>query len=955
MKVLNKDGLSYFWNKIKNFLDRKQDKDFIVNVSFDENTAEHSTDKTFAEILDAYNSDKTIIVKFEDSNYSLSFYEEDYAFYFVKVEGYGHYSINIMSDNTVSYEICNLQSFLVSGTNIKTVNNNSLLGSGNIELSSDSILYKGEGTNYVAYGDSLTDAVDELSDAVDDLGDLNQIESITTSESTASGGNNTVTITETNGTTTSFNVKNGIDGRDGQDGVDGADGVSLGEIALVQTTGDSEGSVMSQSSVTKYGERINGVAELAMKYGVNLRLPEGYSEVEWIGNDNGAGSLITNYVPQFDTTRFVGSFERTNNGSANNPIIFRAQTNGKQSFYMAFTGYNKNQITIRCYNNTSNQTYVNLTNANDFVWHNFDMTCGKLILDGSEYSLKKDTSYSSANINTEPLHFFNAYITLRIGMFIVVDKDGCQLCLVPCKNSNDVAGMYDTISKTFYHESSNNVAFNAGPTLTVPSADKLINAESFDNMIEHSTGDGFDKLMSQKSVSSELSALRASCFQGRLTLYKLSDFPELDPRTADGISVVFATNKNPSGRTPMFSIWQKNDTSSSQGLTNPSFSLVSWDNTIKWGRLSTSSFTTLAGGYSFTSASLAGCRHFVFTYDFKTGVAKYYKNGVLSYTSSAPSDYSEQDLRGYFATCTHLGVWALARAQSQKTNGFAVFGSVLEDSDVATLYGSGKDCIKNHLVPVTQEANYLHPVSPSDWGINMWNSGGNNGGTATKNNDGTYTITVTSGYSYIYFGFNGITGVLNNLIYEWDFEVKSGSSTHNASSNYSRAMRVAGNYPKCFKIYDSNGNDVTLETLGVGTYHVVSKPDNVSLGSVNANYAGNVYLHYYFVCSSDFSIIVSNLKVTERGAALACTVDSYRGLYWEQRNGIKLPLHSPQYIYNTSVFYANTDTYLEDVVIYSNSVTPQFNGQMAVDTTNNKVYVGYLTGTGGTWKQINNS
>jgi len=75
-----------------------------------------------------------------------------------------------------------------------------------------------------------------------------------------------VTITETNGTSHTFNVKNGTDGKDGQDGQDGADGVSLGEIALVQTTGNSEESVMSQKAVTDYGRKVtaedlNGTSE----------------------------------------------------------------------------------------------------------------------------------------------------------------------------------------------------------------------------------------------------------------------------------------------------------------------------------------------------------------------------------------------------------------------------------------------------------------------------------------------------------------------------------------------------------------------------------------------------------------------------------------------------------------------------------------------------------------------
>jgi len=150
--------------------------------------------------------------------------------------------INALINNTpkvidVVSDIEDKQDALVSGTNIKTVNNQTLLGPGNI--------------------------------------DVNEIESITTTESQASGGNNTITITETNGTTTTINIKNGLDG---------ADGVSLGEIGLVQTTGDSEESVMSQKAVTD---------ELLLDYSTNFR------SLTWegglISSNNGANGTNGNY------------------------------------------------------------------------------------------------------------------------------------------------------------------------------------------------------------------------------------------------------------------------------------------------------------------------------------------------------------------------------------------------------------------------------------------------------------------------------------------------------------------------------------------------------------------------------------------------------------------------------------------------------------------------------------
>lgn len=99
------------------------------------------------------------------------------------------------------------QDALVSGTNIKTVNNESLLGSGNITVAGEQ-------------GD-------------DGVGIASVVQ---TTESTVSGGTNVITVTKTDGTTSTFNVRNGD---------------AVGSATIVQTTGDSTTSVMSQDGTTK--------------------------------------------------------------------------------------------------------------------------------------------------------------------------------------------------------------------------------------------------------------------------------------------------------------------------------------------------------------------------------------------------------------------------------------------------------------------------------------------------------------------------------------------------------------------------------------------------------------------------------------------------------------------------------------------------------------------------------
>ena len=91
----------------------------------------------------------------------------------------GTFDYNKWTKTSVEELIQAKQNVLVSGTNIKTVHGNSILGSGNI-------------------------------DVVGPAG--NGISSINVQESQVSGGNNVVTVNYTNGDSSSFNVKNGAKG-----------------------------------------------------------------------------------------------------------------------------------------------------------------------------------------------------------------------------------------------------------------------------------------------------------------------------------------------------------------------------------------------------------------------------------------------------------------------------------------------------------------------------------------------------------------------------------------------------------------------------------------------------------------------------------------------------------------------------------------------------------------------
>lgn len=430
--------------------------------------------------------------------------------------------------------------------------------------------------------------------------------------------------------------------------------------------------------------------------------------------------------------------------------------------------------------------------------------------------------------------------------------------------------------------------------------------------------------------------------QGRMVFFELIDYPQFDPRTADGISVVFAVNTPLTAYAwPIFNIMK--GTASYNGFQGNFFGLwTAVSMFLAFGRLSNFSNTlqTGSGRVLFNNAN-----HFAVTYDFNSGVSKFYKNGVLVATIT-PENYDRETLLDAdLATYTHMNICAPPSVTDMKTNGIAIFGSVLSDNDVSKLYGNGNWSIRKSILPNTFKANNLHPFCLNDWGIYI------NTGNSQQLVTGGYRLTPHETNLNIIFGFNQIQNVINNVIYEWDFEVISGSSSH-TNSNWSRKLRYNSQYFSDFVIYDSNNQDVTLETLNVGIYHVICKPDNILAGGINAEQLRLLY--GFYGCTSDFVMeIKPTLKITERGAAIECSIDNFRGSYFKQANGIELPLLDNSYRDSTPSVIGS-DAYIEDTVIYRSNIKPQFNGQMAVDSVNNKIYSGILTSSGGTWKQISN-
>lgn len=325
-KFLNESGFRRIIKTIKNALSLKADKSELpLLVTYTGSQCDTSIADIYAAFLAGRDVEMNYGYMFKLSLVQCS---EEVAIFSAN---FSDQSIGIKGTisngvDTWEFSMVDLQERLASGTNIKTVAGNSLLGSGDVTLEAFDIQTEGavsvqewmDSTEYeidkrratIEYeSKAIMDAdssqpngtigydqnkeewyIFEISNAEwrrIDNEELNQITSITTTESTASGGNNTVTITETDGTTTTFNVKNGKDG---------ADGVSLGEVALVQTTGDATDAVMSQKAVTEYGRKVTAEDLNGTSDWIKARLTEEGWEFGKVLNNDGTVGGTSNWM-----------------------------------------------------------------------------------------------------------------------------------------------------------------------------------------------------------------------------------------------------------------------------------------------------------------------------------------------------------------------------------------------------------------------------------------------------------------------------------------------------------------------------------------------------------------------------------------------------------------------------------------------------------------------------------
>ena len=181
-------------------------------------------------------------------------------------------------------------------------------------------------------------------------------------------------------------------------------------------------------------------------YATPVILPAGYTKYLWIGKESGTGYIDTAYVPKskprlITEVMVIGaSSDADLFGSAGTPFFI---------FNPAAYGNNNSLNLYYKYGNKTSGVIEGIPFGIN-TWHNVDAK-ESITIDTNEYAWATGWDYSGNAASVRLFGGRNSNIVYwRFKRVKLYDGDTPVRDLIPCTDANDVPGMYDLISQTFY-------------------------------------------------------------------------------------------------------------------------------------------------------------------------------------------------------------------------------------------------------------------------------------------------------------------------------------------------------------------------------------------------------------------------------------------------------------------------------------------------------------------------
>ena len=196
-------------------------------------------------------------------------------------------------------------------------------------------------------------------------------------------------------------------------------------------------------------------------------LPSGYTELEYISSSSGGNQYIDLGIKLYETLNTNYDIAMKFNiasGNANQAAIFACQDSDNDPWPGTFirTNSSSGKVIGRYIGGTAKDNTLGNLGADIELPVQTSPNKNVTSLNNNNTTHQYGTSLFCAFVGgtNTPARYCNAklyYFKLFVNGTLVRD-------LIPCKNSNNVVGMYDVVNNTFY-TSPNGAAFTAGPTV----------------------------------------------------------------------------------------------------------------------------------------------------------------------------------------------------------------------------------------------------------------------------------------------------------------------------------------------------------------------------------------------------------------------------------------------------------------------------------------------------------
>ena len=177
-----------------------------------------------------------------------------------------------------------------------------------------------------------------------------------------------------------------------------------------------------------------------------MALPAGYRQLEYI-EGTGTQYIDTGFKPNLNT-RTVIDFKLTKNIHGETGIFGYSNSSNDSHYHFYVNGLSNNRWSFGYGNYPSNQI-----SPHDLNRHTVELNKNQAYIDGVLVATLNTTATSFSYRGSMYLFGvsgYSAYAPMRLYSCRIYDNGTLVRDFVPCKNSSDVVGLYDTVNNQFY-------------------------------------------------------------------------------------------------------------------------------------------------------------------------------------------------------------------------------------------------------------------------------------------------------------------------------------------------------------------------------------------------------------------------------------------------------------------------------------------------------------------------